>query len=53
MTSPGEDHQFAFHKIARQFAHLFGVSNEAMRVRLENLGLLLRHFPKQHAFQRL
>jgi hypothetical protein len=53
MTSPDEEYQFAFNKIAREFARLFCVSNEAMRVRLENLGLLLRHFPKQHAFQRL
>jgi Zn-dependent peptidase ImmA (M78 family) len=50
VTSPGEEHQFAFHKIAREFAQVFCVSTEGMRIRLENLGLLLRDFPVQHAF---
>jgi hypothetical protein len=49
----GTTHQFAFRRIAQEFAQVFCVSVEAMRIRLENLGLLLRDFPKQHAFSRL
>jgi hypothetical protein len=49
MTSPGE-HQFAFYKIAREFAQVFCVSTEAMRIRLEKLRLLLRDFPGQNRF---
>jgi Zn-dependent peptidase ImmA (M78 family) len=49
MASPGQEHQFAFYKIAREFAQVFRVSVEAMRIRLENLGLLLRDFPRQHS----
>jgi Zn-dependent peptidase ImmA (M78 family) len=52
---PVEDqaHQFAFYKVAREFAQVFCVSTEAMRIRLENLGLLLVDFPRQHAFSSL
>jgi Zn-dependent peptidase ImmA (M78 family) len=53
VASPCEAHQFAFHKIAKEFAVIFGVSAEAMRVRLEKLGLLLRDFPAQPAFSSL
>jgi hypothetical protein len=49
MTSPGA-HQFAFYKIARDFAQVFRVSTEAMRIRLEKLRLLLRDFPDQNRF---
>jgi IrrE N-terminal-like domain len=35
---PGEEYRFAFDKIAREFAQVFCVSLEAMRIRLENLG---------------
>jgi hypothetical protein len=49
----GTTHQFAFRRIAQEFAQVFCVSVEAMRIRLENLGLLLRDFPRQHAFSRL
>jgi Zn-dependent peptidase ImmA (M78 family) len=48
-----QGHQFAFRRIAQEFAQVFCVSVEAMRIRLENLGLLLRDFPKQKAFSRL
>jgi Zn-dependent peptidase ImmA (M78 family) len=47
-----EEHQFAFNKIAGEFAERFCVSAEAMRIRLENLGLLLRDLPAQRAFSR-
>ena len=43
----GTTHQFAFRRIAQEFAQVFCVSVEAMRIRLENLGLLLRNFPRQ------
>jgi hypothetical protein len=33
--------------IAREFAQVFCVSTEAMRIRLEKLGLLLREVPDQ------
>jgi hypothetical protein len=49
MASPGQEHQFAFNKIAREFAQVFCVSVEAMRIRLENFGLLLRDFPRQRS----
>jgi Zn-dependent peptidase ImmA (M78 family) len=49
MTTADQEHQFAFCKIAREFAQVFGVSVEAMRIRLENLGLLLRDFPRQRS----
>ena len=49
----GTTHQFAFRRIAQEFAQVFCVSVEAMRIRLENLGLLLRDFPRQHAFSGL
>lgn len=35
-----EIHDFAFNEVASQFARLFGVSTQMMRVRLETLGLL-------------
>jgi Zn-dependent peptidase ImmA (M78 family) len=35
-----EPHAFAFEKVAREFAPKFRVSIQAMRIRLENLGLL-------------
>ena len=47
------EYRFAFDKIAREFAQVFCVSPEAMRIRLENLGLLLRDAPKQGAFSGL
>jgi hypothetical protein len=49
----GTTHEFAFRRIAQEFAQVFSVSVEAMRIRLENLGLLLRDFPRQHAFSGL
>jgi hypothetical protein len=58
-VSPGasatvdQAYHFAFRRIAQEFAQVFCVSIEAMRIRLENLGLLLRDFPKQHAFSRV
>jgi hypothetical protein len=36
--------------IAREFAQVFCVSIEAMRIRLEKLGLLLREVPHQRSF---
>jgi hypothetical protein len=50
VTTSDEEHQFAFDRIAREFAQVFCVSTEAMRIRLEKLGLLLRDFPRQPAF---
>ncbi len=41
------DYQIAFNMIAREFAQVFCVSTEAMRIRLEKLGLLLREIPHQ------
>ena len=36
-----------FNRIAWEFAHQFRVSTEAMRIRLEELGLLIRETPRQ------
>ncbi len=36
-----------FNRISREFAQIFKVSTEAMRIRLEKLGLLLREVPHQ------
>jgi Zn-dependent peptidase ImmA (M78 family) len=41
------DYQIVFNMIAREFAQVFCVSTEAMRIRLEKLGLLLRTVPPQ------
>jgi IrrE N-terminal-like domain len=38
-----------FREIAREFAHRFQVSVQAMRIRLEKLGLLIRPKPRQHS----
>jgi Zn-dependent peptidase ImmA (M78 family) len=43
------DYQIAFNMIAREFAQVFCVSTEAMRIRLEKLGLLLREVLHQQA----
>ena len=40
-----EPHAFAFETVAREFAPMFRVSIQAMRIRLENLGLLLIDHP--------
>lgn len=40
---------FLFNKIASEFARHFLVSTQAMRIRLEKLGLLLADAPEQHA----
>lgn len=42
-----QSHDFAFNSIAREFAQAFKVSTQAMRIRLEHLGLLLREWPAQ------
>ena len=42
-----EPHRFTFELVAGEFAPLFGVSNQAMRVRLEDLGLLLVDRPAE------
>ena len=47
------DHVIVFNRIAREFAQVFCVSVETMRIRLENLGLLLRDTPKQHSFAKV
>jgi Zn-dependent peptidase ImmA (M78 family) len=44
------DHLIVFNRIAREFAQVFCVSVETMRIRLENLGLLLRDTPRQRSF---
>jgi Zn-dependent peptidase ImmA (M78 family) len=44
------DYQIVFNMIAREFAQVFRVSTEAMRIRLEKLGLLLREVPHQRSF---
>ena len=44
------DYQIAFNMVAREFAQVFRVSTEAMRIRLEKLGLLLREVPPQRSF---
>ena len=41
------DYQIVFNMIAREFAQVFCVSTEAMRIRLEKLELLLREVPHQ------
>jgi Zn-dependent peptidase ImmA (M78 family) len=46
-THKKPDYQIAFKMIAREFAQVFCVSTEAMRIRLEKLGLLLREVPHQ------
>jgi Zn-dependent peptidase ImmA (M78 family) len=46
-THKKPDYQIAFRMIAREFAQVFCVSTEAMRIRLEKLGLLLREVPHQ------
>jgi Zn-dependent peptidase ImmA (M78 family) len=38
-----------FREIAKEFAHRFQVSVQAMRIRLEKLGLLLQAEPRQHS----
>jgi hypothetical protein len=38
-----------FREIAKEFAHRFQVSVQAMRIRLEKLGLLIRAEPRQHS----
>jgi hypothetical protein len=43
-------HMIAFNRISRDFATTFGVSTEAVRIRLVKLGLLLEQVPRQHAF---
>jgi Zn-dependent peptidase ImmA (M78 family) len=50
MTEP--DHTFIFNQIAKIFAPLFCVSSQAMRIRLEKLGLLMREIPQQQEFVR-
>ena len=49
-THKKPDYQIAFNMIAREFAQVFCVSTEAMRIRLEKLGLLLREVPPQRSF---
>ena len=44
------DYQIVFNMVAREFAQVFRVSTEAMRIRLEKLGLLLREVPPQRSF---
>ena len=44
------DYQIVFNMIAREFAQVFCVSTEAMRIRLAKLGLLLREVPHQRSF---
>jgi len=46
-THKKPDYQIAFKMIAREFTQVFCVSTEAMRIRLEKLGLLLREVPRQ------
>jgi hypothetical protein len=41
------DHTYVFDLIAKKFAPVFRVSPIAMRIRLENLGLLCREIPRQ------
>ena len=40
-------HMISFNRISRKLATIFDVSTEAMRIRLEKLGLLLRDIPCQ------
>lgn len=46
-TLKKRDYHIVFNMIAREFAQVFCVSIEAMRIRLEKLGLLLRTVPPQ------
>jgi hypothetical protein len=48
-TSSDPDHQIVFNRISKEFAQVFSVSGEAMRIRLQNLGLLLRDIPQQYS----
>lgn len=48
-TLKKRDYQIVVNMIAREFAQVFCVSTEAMRIRLEKLGLLLREVPRQQA----
>lgn len=41
--STEEEHSYFFEKVAREFAPKFQVSNQAMRIRLEDMGLLRTH----------
>jgi Zn-dependent peptidase ImmA (M78 family) len=41
------DYKVCFNRISREFTQVFKVSTEAMRIRLEKLGLLLREVPHQ------
>jgi hypothetical protein len=41
------EHDYLFDRIAGRFAPAFGVSKQAMRIRLETLGLLLRDVPNR------
>jgi hypothetical protein len=41
------EHAHAFDQIAKRFVPMFSVSLQAMRIRLEKLGLLLREVPDQ------
>ena len=46
-----EPHVYAFEMVAREFAPKFRVSIQAMRIRLENLGLLrIDHTAEQDLF---
>ena len=47
--TPSPGHLIVFNQIAREFAQVFSVSFETMRIRLENLSLLLRDLPEQHS----
>jgi len=47
---PAENHDFAFDRVAGTLAKTFNVSTQAMRIRLEGLGLLLREHPRQGSF---
>jgi hypothetical protein len=43
----GSEHDYLFDRIADRFAPDFKVSRQAMRIRLETLGLLLPELPNQ------
>src|ERR1017187_3477229 len=48
MIGPDQyDHGYIFDRVAKEFAPIFGVSAQAMRIRLEKLGLLLHDVPRQ------
>ena len=49
-NAPEPDYQIVFKNIAREFAQVCCVSTDAMRIRLEKLGLLLRNIPQQQTF---